>query len=194
MITSYEFNRNIKKFNKLEKRGTFYEMFIKLIKNDYDIEAYFLILSTWNFAGFRYAINDFDIVGFKKVIKNKCNPIFNRLKKKELKTVNFNEISKDVKELYNILSSIKGIKYTGAPKLMHIKNPKLFVMWDSYIKGYYGFRKGTAEDYVNFLKKMQEMFKDIKWKNKNRTLAKVIDEYNYVNITLPALKKIKNKN
>jgi len=38
------------------------------------------------------------------------------------------------------------------------------------------------------------MFKDIKWKNKNRTLAKVIDEYNYVNITLPALKKIKNKN
>ncbi len=40
---------------------------------------------------------------------------------------------------------------------------------------------------------MKEMFKDADWKNKSKTLAKAIDEYNYVTITLPEMTKQKKK-
>jgi len=39
------------------------------------------------------------------------------------------------KIIYDSLSKIKVIEYTGAPKLMHLKNPDVFVMWDNYIRG-----------------------------------------------------------
>ena len=65
-------------------------------------------------------------------------------------------------------------------------------MWDGYIKRHYGFGN-TAEDYVEFLRKMKEMFKDVDWKDKNKSLAKAIDEYNYVTITLPEMAKQKKK-
>ena len=75
---------------------------------------------------------------------------------------------------------------------MHLTIPEVFIMWDAYIRKAYGFKKGDSEDYFNFLKKMQVEFKDIK-KDKDRTLAKCIDEYNYVKFTLPALEKNRNK-
>ncbi len=180
-----------KKFEELERRGTFYDMALNMTNKGFEIEAFFLILATWNFATFRYAMKEFDIDGFKKVIKDQCNPIFDKLEDKNLESVDFTEIREDVEELYNILSAIKGVKYTGASKIMHLKNPKLFIMWDGYIKERYGLRKGTADDYVNFLKKMQEMFKDIRWEREDKTLAKAIDEYNYVAITLPGLENPK---
>ena len=192
-ITLQELQEKCNKFKELEKRGTFYDMALNLLRNGYEIEAFFLILATWNFATFRYAVKDFDINGFKEIVEKKCNPIFERLEQKNIQSVNLDEIKEDVKELYNILSEIKGVKYTGASKLMHLKNPKLFIMWDGYIKRYYGFGN-TAEDYLEFLRKMKYMFKEIQWNDKEKTLAKAIDEYNYVTITLPKMKKQKNKN
>ena len=181
-----------KKFEELEKRGTFYDMALNMINKEFEIEAFFLILATWNFATFRYAMKEFDINGFKSIIKKQGNPIFDKLKDKRLETVNFDEIKEDIEKLYKLLSVIKGVKYTGASKIMHLKNPKLFIMWDGYIKKRYGLRKGTADDHITFLKKMQEVFKDIKWKREDKTLAKAIDEYNYVAITLPELENQKN--
>jgi len=190
-VTYEELSEACRKFDDLERRGTFYNMAINLIDKGFEIEAFFLILATWNFATFRYTMKEFDINSFREIIQKRCNPIFNKIKDKRLETVNFDEIKSEIKELYNILSSIKGVKYTGASKLMHLKNPNLFIMWDCYIKKHYGFRKGTAEDYVNFLKKMQQIFTNIKWNHSNKTLAKAIDEYNYVKITLPELTKNK---
>ena len=65
MITETKFKEDIAKYNKLEKRGSFYNMAINLLENGFEIEAYVLILATWNFARFRYAVNDFDIENFK---------------------------------------------------------------------------------------------------------------------------------
>jgi hypothetical protein len=192
-VTSQQLQKKCNEFKELEGRGTFYDIALNLLNKGFEIEAFFLILATWNFAMFRYVVKEFDINSFKEIIKKKCNPIFEKLRDKELKTVNFDEIEKEVKEIYTILSDIKGVKYTGASKLMHLKNPNLFIMWDSYIKRNYGFYKGTAEDYINFLKKMQDMFKGVAWNNKNKTLAKAIDEYNYVTITLPEMKRQKDK-
>lgn len=191
-ISLKELQEKCNEFKALEKRGSFYDMALNLLRNGYNIEASILILATWNFANFRYVLKEFDMNNFKEVIEEKCKPVFEGLKERNLESVIFDDISEDVKQLYNILSRIKGIEYTGASKLMHLNNPKLFVMWDSYIKKYYHFGN-TAEDYIRFLRKMQEMFGEIGWKDENKTLAKAIDEYNYVTITLPEIKKQKEK-
>ena len=190
-ISLAELEQKCSQFKQLEKRGTLYTMFLNMIEKGFEVEAMLFILSTWNFATFRYAIKTFDIDGFKEVI-HKCKPVFEKLGNKTFENTNFDEIQEDIKYIYNSLSVIKGIKYTGTPKLMHLKNPRLFIMWDSYIKKKYGYKKGTAEEYIQFLKQMQTIFNDIKWENKNKTLAKAIDEYNYLTITMEEMNKKKN--
>ena len=43
----------LKKFTDREIRWDFYPMFLDLMQNGFEIEAFLLILSTWNFARFR---------------------------------------------------------------------------------------------------------------------------------------------
>lgn len=202
MITDEEFTEATKEFDAIEKRGSFYNMAIGLINNNFEMEAYFLILATWNFARFRYAVNNFDVNGFKEKIKE-LNPYFNLLKDEDFRTINFDKYKEDIKKIFVTLSPIKGVEFTGASKIMHLKNRSVFVMWDGYIKGektkrYYNELKivkngdwkikkylNDPEDYFQFLKNMQERFKDINFQSNEKTFAKAIDEFNYVNITLP---------
>ena len=191
MISQEEFNNNLEKFDKLENRGNYYPMFLNLIEKGFETEAFLFILSTWNFATFRYAMKEFDLNNFKEIVK-KLKPYFEKFKKESIETINFDNYEKDIKYIFGELSKIKGIQYTGASKLMHLTIPEVFVMWDAYIRKAWGFIKGESEDYFNFLKKMKQEFKDIK-KQKEGTFAKCIDEYNYVKFTLPALEKNRNK-
>jgi hypothetical protein len=202
MITNKDFIKATKEFDNVEKRGSFYKMAVDLINNNFEIEAYFLILATWNFARFRFAINSFDIKGFKDLM-NRLSVYFNHLKGQEFKTINFDKYHEDIKKIFIALSSIKGIEFTGASKIMHLKNRSIFVMWDGYIKGekpikYYKELKiaktgnwdvkrykNNPDDYLQFLKDMQKRFKNINFQSKEKTFAKAIDEFNYVNITLP---------
>jgi len=191
MINKEEFNENLRKFDKLEKRGSYYPMFLNMIEKGFEIEAFLFILSTWNFATFRYAMKDFDLIGFKQIVED-LKPYFEKFKGKSIESINFDNYEDEIKYIFQELSNIKGIQYTGASKLMHLTIPEVFVMWDAYIRKAWGLRYGKSDDYFNFLKKMQEEFKDFK-KSKNRTLAKLIDEYNYVKYTLPALEKNRKK-
>ncbi|MBM4141901.1 MAG: hypothetical protein FJ242_10580, partial [Nitrospira sp.] len=192
MITDEKFTKATKEFDAIEKRGSFYNMAISLINNNFEMEAYFLILATWNFARFRYAVNDFDINGFKEKIKE-LNPYFDQLKDEDFRTINFNKYEEDIKKIFVTLSSIKGVEYTGASKIMHLKNRCVFIMWDGYIKGekpkkYYNkleiVKNGdwkikrywnNPEDYFQFLKDMQGRFKDINFQSNEKTFAKAID-------------------
>lgn len=202
MITENKFKKAISQFKRLEKRGSFYDMAVKLIDKSFEIEAYSLILATWNFANFRYAVKEFDINNFEKKIE-KISAYFDKLNMQKFRTINFDRYSKEIKEIYTVLSSIDGIKYTGASKLMHLKNREIFIMWDGYIKGnksrkYYNnleiVKNGDwevkkygdgPESYLQFLQNMQNLFKNMPFDNKQKTFAKAIDEFNYVNITLP---------
>lgn len=177
------------RFSKKELRWDFYPMFFKLIKKDCKIEAFLLMLSTWNFACFRYAVRGFNLDRFIKAVKD-VEFILKRLQRENFKTINFNNYSKEIKKAFKILASIKGVQKTGAPKIMHLIAPRVFVMWDAYIRNYYGFKKGDADDYLTFLKLMQKQFPRIK-NYSGRTVAKLIDEHNYITITVPALKKKK---
>lgn len=191
MVNQEEFNDNLEKFDELENRGSYYPMFLNMIEKGLNIEAFLFILSTWNFAVFRYVMKEFNLRNFKETIEN-LKPYFKKFESETIETINLNNYEKDIKYLFETLSKIKGIQYTGASKLMHLTIPKVFIMWDGYIRKAWGFKKGDAEDYVTFLKKMQKEFKGI-CKKKERTLAKCIDEYNYIKFTLPGLEKKKRK-
>jgi len=101
---------------------------------------------------------------------------------------NFNftqENTKLVKRIFDTLSET-ALKSTGTTKLMHGINPHLFVMWDKGICGHYGVYP-NSEGYINFMKLMQEDIKGLLKehgkreiaKKTDRTLPKLIDEYNW---------------
>jgi hypothetical protein len=210
MIEIETFARYTAKFDKLEKRTSFFSLAQNLINNGFETEGMLLILATWNFAGIRYAIKEFNIESFKKTVQ-KLKPHFQRLQGEQFSTINFNEYSKDISIIYNALSKIKGIQYTGASKLMHLKCPSVFVMWDGYIRGekpkkYYKDLKifktkvlnlkkysTDSQGYLSFLKEMQATFGTLRLREKGKALTKAIDEYNYINITLPIQSKEKQK-
>lgn len=153
MINQKDFEKTIKKFDVLEARGDFYPLFLNLMKKGFEIEAFLLMLATWNFASFRYAIKEFDLANFKKTI-SLIKKRSRKLKGKSFRTINFSSFRKEIIGIFDPLYQIKGIKSTGIPKLMHLLNPQVFVMWDSYIRRHYGFRRGDAGDYLDFLVKM----------------------------------------
>ena len=150
-------------------------------------------MATWNFARFRYFIKNFDLESFERVIKE-TRPIFKKLEDKTFENVNFMDhvLKSDIKDLFTSFKNI--VEQTGASKLMALKNQNLFIMWDTEIRRMHGIdNRGGADDYMKFLVKMQNDFKHIKWENKKRPLAKVVDEYNYVKAEKRRVKR-KNKN
>lgn len=173
--------------NKEELRNSIYPICLNLMKRGLEIEAYILLLATWNFAAFRYVMTTFDLGKFRETLR-KIEPMYRKLRKLDFRTVDFDKYGAEIKEIYSALAAIDGIKVTGAPKLMHLKNPNLFVMWDSYIRKHYGFRKGDAEDYFSFLKLMQAKFGNLK-PERGLTLARTIDQMNMDRITAEVLGK-----
>ena len=176
-----EFEKTIEEFQKIEDaRDQLWDRAKVLIEKGFEVEAYILILATWNFARFRYFMKNFDLHEFQEVI-NRVNPIFKKLENTQFENTDFtkNILATDIKYIYNQLKKIA--EQTGASKIMALKNSKLFVMWDTEIRKIYKIdNKGEANDYIQFLIKMQEYFKDIKWIGKTPPFAKAIDEYNYV--------------
>lgn len=64
--------------------------------------------------------------------------------------------------------------------MMALRIPELFIMWDTKIRKFYKINnKGSPQDYLYYLKKLQEMFFHLKWGDKDKPFAKAIDEYNY---------------
>jgi len=202
MIKQSTFTEAIDEFDLRERRTDFFTLASNLIKNGFEVEAYVLVLATWNFARFRYAVKDFDIKSFRTTL-DLLSTHFNALKNQTFESIDLPAYKSEITAIFNALSKIKGIEFTGAPKLMHLKNPKLFVMWDEYIRGtkpkkYYlklqiiqtgelEYEKYSkdAEGYFHFLKDMQYRFAHIRSPSNAKTLAKAIDEFNYVRITLP---------
>lgn len=133
----------------------------------------------------------------KKTLRS-LNNKFKKLKGYTLKDVPFeNEgIEKAILTIYKDIDSIEQIGPTATSKIMHIINPRLFIMWDEAIrsdKWGYGCERGTADQYIEFMKKMQSIAIALKtnWEEKEieiaikkrRTLTKLIDEANYMGIT-----------
>jgi hypothetical protein len=174
-------------FKKSEGRASFFEIAME-IASEHPLQASIIILATWNTARFRFMASDKQNITHLKNAIEESRPLFETIKDKDFQSVNFDEIKGIVKKIYDIFSAVKGVEYTGASKIMHLFNKKLFVMWDSYIREEYGY--GTsAVDFLNFQKDIQGKFRGIEWDEPNKTLAKAIDEFNYVTITIPKQKE-----
>lgn len=124
-------------------RDEIYQWSLNLIENGFKLEGIFLLLSTWNFAYFRYHMIGFKLKDFNKTLE-RCEFGFFNDKKFESANLSDEKIVKRIKEIYSLLSEFEGIKYVGATKIMHLMNPNFFVMWDKGIINYY--KKKTKED------------------------------------------------
>ena len=181
----------LQKFTTKELRWDFYPMFIRLKDKGFEIEALLFMLATWNFASFRYAVREFNLDEFIKTV-DKVKSILKPLEKEDFKNIDFDKYLGEIKQSFKLLARIKGIQKTGASKILHLLFPKIFVMWDAYIRNYYGFKKGNEDDYLNFLELMQKKFSEVR-SSGIRTATKLIDEHNYKTITMLALKNNKLK-
>lgn len=135
------------------------------------------------------------------------NEFFQKLWSLNFLDVEFNEeLISAIRRAYKS-AKVKNIGPTAISKVLHLLNPELFVMWDEDIREKYGVR-GSVNGYIEFLKKMQVEIKEaLDGEAKNRgyskeevarriceeltseklgrefirkkTLAKLIDEYNW---------------
>jgi hypothetical protein len=186
-ITAEILKQKCEEFKRTEGRASFYDIAMQIV-DKYPLQACIIILATWNMGRFRFMVGDSkNLVDLKNAIE-KCKLLFEKIRNEDFQHANFDEIKDIIGDIYSTLSKVKGVEYTGASKVMHLFNPNLFVMWDGYIRNKYRF-KNDVQSYINFQKRMQEKFRGIEWKETDKTLAKAVDEYNYVTITLPQLEK-----
>jgi hypothetical protein len=145
MITQDEFDRTITNFDMLEPtRSPLYGMSLNLLKGGFEIEAYLMILATWNFANCRYILTSFNLDAFRKVI-NETQPIFERLGNANFQTADITDLAEDIKSVYAPFKKLVG--QTGAAKILHFKQPALFVMWDTSIRSKFKIdNQGTPDD------------------------------------------------
>jgi hypothetical protein len=179
-VSKQEFKKTVTQFAKIEARSGFWARARKLLMAGYEPEAYIFLLATWNFAGFRYLLNDFNANKFEAAVK-KLNSVFGRVKAQTLESADFENqaLGQDIKLIYRKLKAL--VKQTGASKLMALKNPTLFVMWETKIRKMYRINnQADPDDYLRFFKRMKQDFAHIKWTDAMAPLAKTIDEYNYI--------------
>jgi hypothetical protein len=193
----------VEKIRSFEKRGIFYDLALGLVRAGHDVEGCILFLATFNSQRFRVAASDFDIDGLKNLLNCELRADFEILARYSIRDIDLNEHGSRVEMVFNRLKQIKGIECTGAAKVMQLKCPELFVMWDRYIRGqvdeklykdlpcvasrkwsYHEYDE-NGKGYVTFLSDIQNRFRGLP-DNPTvcRTLAKSIDEFYYVEITL----------
>jgi hypothetical protein len=176
-ITQDEFESTIRNLPVEPTRSQLYEIGLRMIRSDFEIEAYLLILATWNFAYFRYGLREFDLNRFRDTIML-VNPLFEALKPHSFETANFDLLADDIRSIYSQLKPF--VKQTGASKIMHFKHPNLFVMWDKDIRSYYHVpTASSAQNYLDFLRLMRAKFGHLRWTGQDSTFARGIDLYNF---------------
>jgi hypothetical protein len=189
MVTQEELEEKCNEFELKEPRGGFYDLSTELMKKDCEVQGMLLLLASWNNSYFRFKVNKFNVQEFKDLIFN-LDPLFKKLETKSFPT-DYKEIEKEITDIYTPLSEFEGVAYTGASKIMHLKNQKLFIPWDDYIRTEYSLSNDSAS-YVKFHELMKEKFGHLHG-FAGRTLPKTIDEYNYMTISIPELGKKREK-
>jgi hypothetical protein len=211
-----EFDQIIEAFVAYESmRSKIYYRALNLVDAGFVVEAHILLLATWNFARFRYVTMNFDLVTYETLLQEISQDI-RLLSDKSFETVDFTKYRTTIIDVFNKLAAIRGIEYTGASKILHLLNRRVFVMWDSAIAGWHSPKKDYAKldvvrsgawappnypfghsgaGYYDFLKYCKQRFQGLCSPNPNKTFAKCIDEFNFCTITkrLPKAEKKKKR-
>lgn len=211
-MTQEEFNQKVESFGAVESmRGALYYRALDLIAAGFVVDAHILILATWNFAGFRYAMQLFDLSAYEITLR-RLEGELSRFGDDELMSVDLTEHRDAIVAAFDELAKFPGIKYTGAAKMLHLLKPHIFVMWDTAIMGQSSPRRDYASldiviskfwenrrfeqsgvGYHEFLVFCQDRFRGFTSPDGRKTLAKCIDEFNYSQITVPLAARRKQK-
>lgn len=182
-------------FRQYEGPASYYDIAMQ-IRDDHPLHASLILLATWNTGNFRYHSDGENVL-------NKHLPSFPTLRKIDFQKADFNGLRVKCGQIYSDLAGVQMVSHTGASKIMYLFLPNLFVMWDDWIRGKkvagksfgYGYKAGT-ENFFSFQQRMQEIFGHIEWNDTSKSLAKAVDEYNFIRITIPGRKwqeKVENE-
>ncbi len=189
-------------FERVEPRGGFYSLARGLVEKGSALEGCILILATWN-AG-RFSKVHFKIDDLRNALAE-LRDDFSALAGYTIQTIQLESHRNRIEAMFNRLAKVKGVEYTGAPKVMHLMLPELFVPWDAYIRGrsdkgdriYVGLPCVNSKKwclvrydqngygYVDFLLDTQSRVPGLVYSTSGKTLAKILDEWNYVQVTIP---------
>lgn len=201
-ITLDDLSEAAAEFERVEPRGGFYSLARGLVENGFALEGCILILATWN-AG-RFSKVHFRIDDLRKALAE-LRDDFSALGGYTIQTIQLESHRNRIEAMFDRLAKIKGVEYTGTPKVMHLMLPELFVPWDAYIRGrndmedrlYVGLSCVNSKKwclvrydqngcgYVDFLLDMQSRVRNLAYSTSGKTLAKILDEWNYVQVTIP---------
>lgn len=192
-----EFLKGCEEFEKHEKRDAMYKVATFLVSHFWGkpsdmADGLGVLLLTWNQAFYRYGIFDFDklekciSVNFKKIENFRNRDISTLLSSDE----------DDIRHLFNQFlealqidsGKMQGRKSPVAvAKTLHLLAPNFFPLWDDKIARAYGcyYNEKPAEKYISFCKITKSIVNKVKdfIVRSDKTLTKLIDEYNYSKYT-----------
>ena len=191
-----EFIKGIKEFEKHEKRDAMYKVARFLVNYFWEKPADManglgVLLLTWNQAFYRYG--NFDFEKLEECIRNnltELNEYRNRyiLSLSESDVLKIKAVFNEFMESLQIASGkMRGRKSPVAvAKALHLLAPNFFPIWDYQIAKMYKcyYNKYPDEKYILFMKLTKEFSEKVKGyvdlsNHQNKTLLKLIDEYNY---------------
>jgi hypothetical protein len=192
-----EFVKGCEEFQRHEKREAMYKVATFLVSHFWGKPAEMadglgVLLLTWNQAFYRYGVFDFDKL--QQCTSDNLQHLTTFRDRHILSLSDQDEMG--IKELFHRflqaleIESGKGQARrspVAVAKALHLLAPDFFPLWDNTIARVYGCRYGSrpAEQYVTFcgiVRSMAEVVKDYK-ASPDRTLIKLIDEYNYSKYT-----------
>ena len=198
-----EFLKGCEEFEKHENRDSMYKVATFLIRHFWGkpidmADGLGVLLLTWNQAFYRYGMFDFD------QLEECINRNFKNIEKFNHRDIlSFSDSDEeDIRNLFNdfldALQTASGKKQVrkspvAVAKALHLLAPKFFPLWDEKIARAYGcyYNENPVVKYISFCKVMKAVADKVKGylssldpdKISDKTLIKLIDEYNYSKYT-----------
>ena len=194
-------------YNECEERGYFYDVYIRVRNGEEwnsgkisieEIEKLFHFIREWehHFQG--------DPMVFKKVYDANY-PVIRSLMKESIEDADLEALRQRIRQIFDVVAGcvrpLRTRRYesTDTSIILHTLLPRLFVIWDNNIKEGVGVYSRGANYSGVFLPRMQNELKEaiktcmfdkkrgrgdavafIESQCENKTLAKLVDEYNYM--------------
>jgi len=192
-----EFLKGCKEFEKREKRDAMYKVATFLVSHFWGkpsdmADGLGVLLLTWNHAFYRYGIFNFDKL--EECITNNFQKI-GKFRNRNISSLS-NSDEDDIKDLFaKFLEALqidsgkkRGTKSPVAvAKALHLLAPKFFPIWDDKIARAYRcyYNENPAEKYVSFCRITKTIVNEVRKYigRSDKTLIKLIDEYNYSKYT-----------
>jgi hypothetical protein len=188
-----EFIKGIEAYQAHEKRDSMYKVATYLMEQFWGrpadmADALGVLLLTWNQAFYRYGLFDFDEL--ERCIARNLAAL------DELRRMEISELTPTLEPtarglFVQLLDALKSVSSVGqvrrspvaVAKALHLLAPRFFPLWDVTIAREYGFDiyRRTPEKYIEFCRLMRDFAESVRdyLPPKNRSVLKLIDEYNY---------------